>query len=203
MFCGTSSVHAIELGLREQLRRLIEEVAGWLPQAWAPAVRWPRVLIDLPALTHLMQGYPVPAWMHQDPALKDFSVDDAAERRAALARGGMAALVSAWEAGEPLSLAWLQEWQRRWPETSADEAARLNELAALLRQHLEAFASVPRERSWEERRVLRNRLKLTFRRDFLQPAAAFAYLAIAALDLERLRAALVSRVLFATREGSP
>jgi hypothetical protein len=201
-FSGTSSAHEIELALREQLRRIIEEVAGWLPHQWMPAVLWTKRLIDLPALAYLMHTEPPPAWMLQDSALKDFSIDDTTGRRAALSRADTAALISAWEAGRPLHVIWLSEWRRRWPQVPSAEARQLDELAALLQRHVEAFASTPLQDAWQQRRTLQDRLRRIFRRDFLKPSAAFAYLAIVALDFERLRAELMSSLLFRLQEAS-
>jgi hypothetical protein len=194
-FSASSSVHEIESGLRGQLRRLIDEVAGWLPGDWAAATRWVKILVDLPAWTYLMRGEPVLAWMRDDPVLGDLAIDDPIGRRQALMQGEAGLLVRAWEAGEPLHLTWLREWRRRWPPTTQGEAARLNQLVALLDAQLKALMT------WEQRRALRARLVHALHQGLLQPAAAFAYLAIVALDLERLRAELVSRALFSCREG--
>jgi hypothetical protein len=49
---------------------------------------------------------------------------------------------------------------------------------------------------WPLRRTLQARLTLLFRRAMLDPAAAFAYLALTALDLERLRGELLRRAAF-------
>ena len=70
----------------------------------------------------------------------------------------------------------------------------------MIRSHASAF---PRsgEAAWPLRRDLRERLRLGFHRLPLQPAAAFYYLALLALDLERLRAALMERALFDAAEA--
>jgi hypothetical protein len=41
-----------------------------------------------------------------------------------------------------------------------------------------------------------------FHRYLLQPAGAFAFIAISALEMERLRSELVTRALFAPRESA-
>ena len=51
----------IEQTLRRQFRDHIEEVAGWAPAPWRPAIRWARRLPDLPALRHLLAGKPAPS----------------------------------------------------------------------------------------------------------------------------------------------
>jgi hypothetical protein len=83
--------------------------------------------------------------------------------------------------------AWRREWWRRAPR-----AARHNEtlrtLGRLLAQH--------RAVRVEPRRALCLRLEALYRRATLDPAAAFVFLALSALDLERLRGELVVRALF-------
>ena len=49
---------------------------------------------------------------------------------------------------------------------------------------------------WPLRRALQARLALLFRRAMLDPAAAFIFLALTALDLERLRGELLRRAAF-------
>jgi hypothetical protein len=56
--------------------------------------------------------------------------------------------------------------------------------------------------AWSLRRELRERLRLEFHRLPLEPLTAFAFLALVALDLERLRAALMERALFDLREAA-
>jgi hypothetical protein len=96
---------------------------------------------------------------------------------------------------------WAQEWRRLWPPCSGAFLAHLDGLAALIRSHVSAF---PRsgEAAWPLRRELRERLRLDFHRLPLQPAAAFSYLALLALDLERLRGALMDRTLFDQGEAA-
>ena len=62
----------IEQTLRRQFRNHIEEVAGWAPTAWRPAIRWAGRLTDLPALRHLLAGEPAPSWLRDDPKLRAF-----------------------------------------------------------------------------------------------------------------------------------
>jgi hypothetical protein len=77
-----------------------------------------------------------------------------------------------------------------------DEATLLDELARVLRAHLAAFHDPAVRDGWPLRRALEARLTLLFRRAMLDPAAAFVFLALAALDLERLRGELVRRAAF-------
>jgi hypothetical protein len=198
-FCATSPVHELELGLRHHWRTTVDEVARWSPSPWRPAVRWVRYLVDLPALAYLWQGGPAPAWMTQDPILRPCLQAPGSQHADSL--GELAALQSAVKAGEPLVVAWEREWRRRWPRLGATEAAQLDDLAALLRSHHDVFSSAMPRDTWTLRADLRDRLRSRFRRYHQQPGAAFSYIALVALALERLRAGLVSRALFSRPEG--
>jgi hypothetical protein len=76
--------------------------------------------------------------------------------------------------------------------------ADLDALAQLLGAHLSAFSGSPPARAWTRRQELRERLRFRFHALALSPAAPFTYLALVALDLERLRRALLDRALFPT-----
>ncbi len=62
--------------------------------------------------------------------------------------------------------------------------------------HLAAFHDRTVRDGWPLRRTLQARLTLLFRRAMIDPAAAFIFLALAALDLERLRGEILRRVIF-------
>jgi hypothetical protein len=66
---------------------------------------------------------------------------------------------------------------------------------------LEDFRQSGTESAWDLRKRLRARLGLLFHRRLLQPAAAFVYLGLVIMDMERLRFELVTRALFGA-EGS-
>lgn len=85
-------------------------------------------------------------------------------------------------------------WRRRWPAGS-DEPG-LEELAKLFADHLARFRiALPHEAS-ALRRGFEARLLALMRRHPVQAAAAFAWLALAALDLERLRGEIERRIAF-------
>lgn len=81
--------------------------------------------------------------------------------------------------------AWHDEWQRRVPRSAHGDAI-LRELARLVRS--------------EARRALASRLTHLYRRATLEPAAAFIFLALSALDMERLRGELLRRAIFPSIE---
>lgn len=85
-------------------------------------------------------------------------------------------------------------WRKRWPAGEDDPA--LEELARLVADHLARFRiALPHEAN-AMRRGFDARLLAFFRRRPVQAAAAFAWLALAALDLERLRGEIERRLAF-------
>jgi len=189
-----AGVHAIEAAARRHWRQLTAELADWMPAAWRPAVLWCAVLLDLPALRSLAGSGPRPAWLREDPVYAGLSdrafgaVDR--ERQALLTEGiGDAPRVLA---------AWRAEWERRLPQR-LDRLPALAELERLLRAHAMQFAGAHPADGWPLRRALGARLKLMFRRAPLDPAMAFIYLALAALEFERIRAELLRRRAFPRR----
>jgi hypothetical protein len=188
--------HDIELSLRQQYRRYIDEVAHWMPGRWRGSVRWVRRLLDLPALQYLLTGAAAPAWMREDPELRGFTAADTALRVQAVRSSDCAVLLDGWQGGDPLYAAWLDHWRDLWPGSSR-QAVGLESLARLLRRHIGALHLYPVAPSAPLREGLLQRLNSSFRRYSFQPAAAFAHLGLVALDLEKLRGQLLRRVLFA------
>jgi hypothetical protein len=199
----------IELRLRTELRAAIAEVAAWVSGEWQPALEWTAHLVDLPAVTRLARGEPPAPWMRRDPVLHQYAEDDADARRAALRNGALASVVLAIEAqladagggrgaaGDALALeVWLDEWRDRWPDRDSDDAAALEELASLVLGHLPRFLEGGPEEAWTARRSLETQIAARFRRHAFTPVAAFAYAALVALDIEKLRAQLVTRAAF-------
>lgn len=194
----TTPVHELESRLRAGMRALIDEVAGWLPREWGPAVRWAVQLACLPVAQHLVRGAEVQPWMRSDDSLAAMLA--AGPEGAGGADGRLAGvpahLLQASGQGGWLLDAWLEAWRALWPSMGRRERGSLEGVAQVMRAHLLGFARVPVERAWQARRALQQTLQLLFRRTAFEPAAAFIYLALVALDLERLRAALVGRALY-------
>lgn len=163
--------HEIERALRRLWRKSVAEVARWLPAEWGRAACRLETLIDLPAFAHRQRGEALPRGVEFDPRL------------GALA-DGKANLEH-----------WLAHWIRFWPEDRDSDHAELKLLGERLRRHLADFAQTDTAVAWEARRALRSRVVLAFRRAALQPLAAFLFLLLLALDLERLRAELMLRAL--------
>ncbi len=195
--------HELERLLRAHLRARISEVAGWVPPSWRAAVRWVRVLVDLPALAHLLRHESSQAWMLEEDALRPFAAAEAEIHTALLERSAWAALARDGGAS-PLAGRWLKEWWRRVPPASPPLRRRLEALAEAVQRHRRTFipaagaAPVPARAAWEARRRLETTLVRHFRDGFEAPSATFAFLLLTALEYERLRGELVSRLLFTT-----
>jgi hypothetical protein len=191
-----SSVHHIEATLRGHARALVDEVVAWMPAPWQSALAWCAVLPDLAPLQHLARGGEPAPWMQRDDAWRELCAAEPAERAAVLAAGLRAALAPAWPAPQTLAQAWHTEWQRRLPRPVGDADNPLGQVVRTLLAHRKAFAESTPGQAWPLRGALRARLSMLLRSAALEPAAAFIHLALCALDLERLRAELVRRVLF-------
>ncbi len=196
----------IERAFRQQLRLRIMEVARWAPQAWRGAVLWTRHLVDLPALVHLFSEEAPAPWMRGDPALADLARATPGERRAELVQGELAPLAgalrgtpgtvgSAPQALHAVLAAWRREWRRRWPRCDADARGELVTLERAVAEHLARFAGVPLDQTAETRGALTARALRFVHRFPAQPVALFAYLIVAALDVERLRGEFSLRTL--------
>jgi hypothetical protein len=201
-----ATLHDIELNLRARLRDHVSEVATWMPAPWRAAIAWTGTLADLPALLHLARGGAPLAWMAKDAPLAPWvNLDD--ETRAKRLRAGPLAFVAPlWDLLQAAASirderlrtavlrAWRDAWRRLWPSQSADGEAALSQLEHALVRHVNAFGALAPDRTADARREVARRMAVMFRRAAQLPAVAFAYLAIVALDLERLRAELVRRV---------
>ncbi|MDX1696913.1 MAG: hypothetical protein R3308_01430 [Thiohalobacterales bacterium] len=191
--------HAIERSLRRQFRTHVGQVARWLPADWAASIRWITLLPDLPALQHLLKGEAAPAWMLENPRLRPYTSENPSLRLQALQTSGWREIVRAWQTGTPPVEAWLDCWRRQWPASRRLHAG-LQHLCGLYRSNLAELRTAPADTA-QQRALLAGRLRTAFRRFSFQPAAACAHLGLVALDLERLRAELVSRALFPDRAG--
>lgn len=195
MHDGNNS-HEIELTLRRHYRLYVEQVARWLPARWSAVVRLLAQLSDLPALQHLLSGASAPAWMLDDPELRMYTSENLATRAAALETSGHAYLATAWQQEIALPHAWYEHWRSLWPR-APQQTSGLQHIGELLLNHSQEIHSDPGTQTDRLRERLLNRLTAAFRRYSFQPAAACAHIGITALDVERLRADLIERAVFA------
>ena len=187
----------IEGELRRLFRRHVDEVAGWVVPAWRPAVLWVRRLPDLPALRHLFTGEPVPAWLQDDPELRDMGCLTVDARRDVIRQSDCNIFFVAWQTDASLPDAWLEHWRTLWPKSARDDHG-LDELGKALRQYLRVVQADTDGSVQARCEALQLQLVSAFRRYSFRPAAVFSHLALTALDLARLRGDLLVRQLFAT-----
>ena len=187
----------IEAELRRLFRHHVDEVAGWVPPVWRPAVVWVRRLPDLPALQHLLSGEPVPAWLQDDAELRDMGCLAVDSRLEAMQHSDCNVFLMASQTGESLTDAWLNHWRTLWPGTARQNQA-LEKLADALHRYLRVLQADSCESVQTRCEALHVQLVGAFRRYSFQPAAVFSSLALTALELARLRGDLLVRQLFAT-----
>jgi hypothetical protein len=193
---GTSDAHDIDRGVRAIFRAEVDAAARWVPDAWRAAVRWVQWLPQLPVLAQGLRTGRALEWMARDPFLAGLVGAQGELDRAALQAAGLGLLVEAAAEGRDLAEVWIVEWRGRCPSVRRRFRESLDRLAATLVDHQRQFLAAAPDRTWPLRRDLDHRLRHLFHVFLLQPAGLFAYLALVAVELERLRAALVSRALF-------
>jgi hypothetical protein len=192
-FSGQSDAHDLEAGVRVLFRETVAEVAAWVPASWRESVLWTRWLALIPLLEHLARGGTPPPWIDREPLVQALGGDGGtpgAERRQVTRAGAL------FQDTRDPAAAWKTEWLRLRPPANRVLLRNLDALGDLLDAHVRAFRAAAPETTWEQRKVLRRRLALLLHRRQLQPVAPFAFLALVALDLERLRGELVTRALF-------
>lgn len=91
------------------------------------------------------------------------------------------------------------EWRHRWPAGAGDPG--LADLARRVEAHLGRFRIAQPHEATALRRAFEEGLLAFFRRHPVAPSAAFAWLALAALDLERLRGEIERRLAFPDRKS--
>lgn len=178
---SSADVHAIETTLRRDWRAFVKRVASWLPEDWRAAVLWTATLPDLPLTAHRARGLAPPHWAE--------GIVDNDNARPARAHAQDWA-----DPQEPLT-AWLNAFRARWPDGARDDARELEALINLIGRYLGDGATD----SEATREHLRTRLLKTFRHGAQRPVAAFAFLGLMALDVEKLRGDLAKRTLFPER----
>jgi len=198
---GAQDSHAVEMALRRQFCDYVDEVARWLPRPWRDTLRWLKRLPDLPAIQYLTSDEPPQPWMARDPRLSAFTHSDREARLLALKDSDCRPLVAACERGEAIAGAWVRCWRESWPD---DAGARegLERLVSVVRRFYTPanVADAPDPR--QDHEALLVQLTMVFRRYSFRPVACYAHLGLTALDLIRLRAHLLERILLPAGEGA-
>ncbi len=173
---AASSPEDIEKYLHKCLLDTIREIAGWFSPSWSATIHSFETLLQLPAIDYLSRS--------EAAGTENIEDDELLE------------LLQTGKQGDELLNAWISGWRALWPQMSGSHHQAIDSLIEMLQQHRLQFVDIPVRKAWETRHALEYRLRFFFRRHELQPAAAFAYLALVALMLERLRAELLQRALF-------
>lgn len=191
---------AIERQLRAAWRDAVDRIAGWSPEDWRAAVEWLRWLPDLPAIDHLMRGAKVPPWMRADPVMRELAFDEPHRRREALAELPLAPVQPDDEQSMPrVEEAWIEEWRQRLPKADRDADGELMRILAAVREHVETMRAGDDADGIALRNLLAGRLARRFRRGAGTAAALFSHLVLDGLELERVRAGVITRRLMPER----
>ncbi len=177
----TNSVHDVERVLREEWSAIVFEVSNWLPERWRRATHWLLVLPHLRRFEYSPENGGIPGWLRLKIEFGELAGGMQSEEKAGYSRLEIAEL-------------WRNEWGRRLPEKQY--AGKLNAaLTPLLDRYLgnDTREITEATKVWQE---LGSYLRGIFRKHTQTPAAIFAYLGLIALDFERLRGVLVSRIIF-------
>jgi hypothetical protein len=198
---STDHHQLIEATLIQQYRDYIQDVARWIPAEWRAAVRWVARLPYLPAIHYLASGKTPYDWMMEDLELKPYISINPEQRFDLLLQSPYGPLVVAWQQGKSMVTAWLEIWQSLWPATRRSHRQPMYELIRVVTDHLAAFQQLALTATWREREKLAYTLTMMFRRYAFQPVAVFVHLLLVALDVERLRGAIVRRSVFPGYKG--
>jgi hypothetical protein len=179
-------VDARERWLRAAWRQACAEVGAWYDAESAPTFEWLAVLADLDPLERLRTGSALPAWIDGDPWLEPLVRSIASARAERLTGTPYAPLRAAWAGTAPLLDAWHARWRALCARTPPDARRVLAEL-----QHAVVAASaLP---AGARREVIEAAAQRAFRRGAGTAAAGVAWLAVVALQLERVRGGVAAR----------
>jgi hypothetical protein len=188
--------HEIELVLRNRWREYVAELAGWPLAGWQPAVAWVDRLWDLPVALELCRGGGIGSWARGDPVYSQWVSSAGANTDVLTGHLGPAIVAACRDGGNPL-VAWRDDWHRRWPRSPGVADIGLNKLADAAQAHAHAMAgTLDMSAGRALRAELEGRFSRLFRAYARTPVAVFAHLGLLALDVEKLRAALLQRCLY-------
>ncbi len=197
---ATHSSHDIELALRQKYRRHVDEVTGWLPVAWRVPLQWIKRLVDLSVLQYLLADGTPMDWMKSDPDINQFTGSDLALRLRAMQETDCASLVNAWQQKHSMLTGWLSHWNEIRPQTQAFDKG-LQSMEKLLHKQLQWHSTQTGITLPTDYEITDADFRALFRRYAFQPAAACAYLATAAIDVQHVRSDLMQRLFFQGDKG--
>lgn len=190
-FSAMTSPHVIERFLRQDWRREVASAVGWVPLRWRAAVAWTARLVDLPAVSHLLDGDAMQPWMADDPELSGFAAEDADTVRATIEEA-LPGLIADGRGGIGVRAGWLREWRRLWPADAVRDPL-LDKLAVLVERH---GGDSDKDESGAWRSELERHGLRILRGHRERPVTVFCHLLLSALELHRLRQGLLQRALF-------
>lgn len=194
-----SNSHDIDLSVRRLFLQYVIELSSWMPQAWRSTTLWLQWLPDIPLLSYLLKEQHPAAWMYHDKRLALMLEDQDVNVEQALTTAGAGCLITEGTSAAAMLSMWQQQWPTLWPAWPGHFRRGIEDLIALLREYQVYFSALAISETWSARNELQRTLRLFFRRYLLQPATAFTYLALMSLQLERLRAELIQRLLFSQK----
>lgn len=193
---ASNSHHFIESTLLKHYRNYVMEVASWVPAPWRKAVAWTVCLSYLPVIDHLLKGNTGYNWMLEDANIKQATTTALDQRLDFLLQSEFAPLFKYWKPGSSLVDAWVQHWRSLWPEKKSKDSQAVDTFIKFIEAQRELFTQLPADRTWRQRKRLDFKLTMMFRRHAYHPVAVFIHLLLIALDVERMRGALLQRSLF-------
>jgi hypothetical protein len=177
----TNTVHDVERVLREEWSAIVFEISNWLPERWRSATQWLVVLPHLRRFEYSPENGGIPGWLRLKMEFGQLSEGMQPGEKAGYSRFEIAKI-------------WRNEWNSSLPDKRYAETLGA-ELKPLLDRYLgnQTHKMTEAAKTWQE---LASYLKGLFRKHSQTPVAVFAYLGLIALDFERLRGVLVSRIVF-------
>ena len=184
--------HAIEAALVGRWRALVDELRGWMPEHWHAAITWAGTLVG-------SAGCGIPRARRRRAALDAATTPCTAILFAMRARRRVACSRRSPSHGRirtDSSARGATSGRVASRRSARTERTALTDCARLLIAHRAALADPSGSDGAVLRRALVSRLSVLYRRATLEPAAAFIFLALSALDMERLRGELLRRAIF-------
>ena len=153
-------------------------------------------LTYLPTIQHLTSGHTAYSWMLEDVRIKLATTTNLEQRMGFLMQSDFAPLFKNWSADKSLPDCWLEHWRRLWPVKKGRQLRTLEVLVNSVDRHRDVFNQLPVDRTWQQREQLMFKLTMMFRRNTCYPVDVFVHLLLVALDVERVRGAIMQRCLF-------